>query len=88
MILDRSLGSDPLGELRGGGQKIKIQLFKNMVMLNFKLNVIKKMQHHGSKYFARRPPSPDPGVESKGQNSFFSKHGHVTYQIKGDHEMQ
>ena len=48
------------------GEGIKIQLFKNMVMFNFKLNEMKKMQHHGSKYFARRTPSPDPGVKSKG----------------------
>ena len=25
---------------------------------------------------------------SKGQNSNFSEHGHVAYQIKGNHEMQ
>ena len=39
------------------------------------------MQQHGSKYFARRPPS-DQGVASKGQNSTFLEHGHVVYQIK------
>ena len=47
------------------------------------------MQQHGSKYFARRPlppPPSDPGVGSKGQNSTFSQHGHVAYQIKGNHE--
>ena len=33
------------------------------------------------------PPSPLPGpLGSKGQNSTFSEHGHVAYQIKGDHE--
>ena len=26
------------------------------------------------------------GVESKGQNSTFSEHGHLAYQIKGNHE--
>ena len=38
------------------------------------------MQQHGSKYFTRRPPV------SKGQNSTFSEHGWVAYQIKGNHE--
>ena len=46
------------------------------------------MQQQGSKYFARRPPPPpDPrGRGSKGQNSTFSEHGQVAYQIKGNHE--
>ena len=33
------------------------------------------MQQNGGKYFARRPPKPS-------QNSTFSEHGHVAYQIK------
>ena len=34
---------------------------------------------------AEPPPSrPNPGVESKGQNSSFSEHGHVAFQIKGN----
>ena len=44
------------------------------------------MQQHASKYFALGPPPtrpPDPGVGvKKGQNSTFSEHGHVAYQIK------
>ena len=28
------------------------------------------------------PETPDPGMGSVGQNSTFSEHGHVTYQIK------
>ena len=46
------------------------------------------MQQHGSKYFARRPPPPELtlGVGSKDQNSTFSEHGHVAYQIKENHE--
>ena len=41
------------------------------------------MHQHGSKYFAHRPP---PGTRggSKGQNSTFSEHGHVAYQVKGN----
>ena len=31
-------------------------------------------------------PSPFPGVGSKGQNSTFSDHGHVAYQIIWNHE--
>ena len=33
------------------------------------------------------PPTPlDPGGRVKRSNSTFSEHGHVTYQIKGNHE--
>ena len=35
------------------------------------------------------PPPPPPGpldMGSKDQNSTFSEHGHVAYQIKGNHE--
>ena len=28
---------------------------------------------------------PDPGDEVNRSNSFFSEHGHVAYQIKGNH---
>ena len=48
------------------------------------------MQHHGSKYFAHKPlpiPTPTPlTMGSKAQNSTFSEHGHVAYQIKDNHE--
>ena len=45
------------------------------------------MQQNGSQYFTHRTPSPPTlGVGSKGQNFTFSEHGHVAYQIKGDHE--
>ena len=47
------------------------------------------MQQHGSKYFASKPTSPTTlGIGSKGQNSTFSEHGHVAYNIKGNLEMQ
>ena len=36
-------------------------------------------------YFAR---SPTLGMGSIGQNSIFSEHGYVAYQIKGNHESQ
>ena len=48
------------------------------------------MQQHFSKYFACRPPSTTPlptsGMGTIGQNSTFSEHGHVEYQIKGNHQ--
>ena len=37
---------------------------------------------YGSKYFARRPPIPDP----RGQNSTFSEECHVADQIKENQE--
>ena len=40
------------------------------------------MQQHGSKYFACRPHPLTLGMGPKGQNSTFSEHGHVAYQIK------
>ena len=59
------------------------------------------MQQHGRKYFCPQTPLHDPrdGVKrskfhffrtmeigSIGQNSTFSEHGHVVYQIKKNHE--
>ena len=48
------------------------------------------MKQHDSKYFACRTPSnphpPTQGVGSKGENSTFSEHSHVAYQIKGNDE--
>ena len=47
------------------------------------------MQQHVSKYFARRPSpaiAPTPGMRPVGQDSTFSEHGHVAYQIKENHE--
>ena len=43
------------------------------------------MQQHGSKYFARRHPET-LGMGSVGQNSTFSEHGPVAYQIKDNQE--
>ena len=42
------------------------------------------MQQHGSR--SPLAPSLTLVVESKGQNSTFSEHGHVAYKIKGDHK--
>ena len=46
-------------------------------MLHIKLRE-SQMQQHGRKYY----PAPDPGIGVKCQNSTFSEHGHVAYQIK------
>ena len=43
------------------------------------------MQQHGRQYFACKPPLT-LGLGSKCQNSTLAEHGHVTYQIKGNHE--
>ena len=47
------------------------------------------MKQHGSKYFAPypySPPSPILGKGSVGQNSTFSEHGNVAYEIKENHK--
>ena len=66
----------------------KIQLFLNIVICISNLRE-SQMQHHCSKYFARRPHphrrAPDP-IGTKAQNSTFQEHGHVAYQTKGNHE--
>ena len=40
---------------------------------------------HGSKYYAHRPPPPDPGGQ-KVKNSTLLEHGHIAYNIKGNHK--
>ena len=45
-----------------------------------------KLQHNGSKHFARRLP-PDAGEGSMGHNLTFSEHGHVAYQIYWNNKM-
>ena len=44
-----------------------------------------KWNHDYSNVVAN-PPVPWGRVESKGQNSTFSEHGHVAYHIKWNHE--
>ena len=48
------------------------------------------MQQHTSKYFANKPlfPPPPPPPRPCGwcQNSTFSEHAHVEYQMKGNQE--
>ena len=44
------------------------------------------MQQHGSKCFASNLPF-DPGYSGKMSKVTFSEHGHVAYQIKGNHSI-
>ena len=44
------------------------------------------MHQHGSKYFARRSLPSYLGEGSNGQNSTLPEHGHIAYQIKGNHK--
>ena len=70
--------------------------FYNTVMLQIKLNRIKNAATWSqmSQFYPQTPPPPPHThthtltlwLESKGQNSTFSKHGHVANQIKGNHE--
>ena len=66
-----------------GVKRLKFN-FQKMVMLHIELKK-SQIQQHVCKYFARRSPST-LGMGSVGQTSTFSEHGHVAYQIKGNHE--
>ena len=67
----------------GQGQKVKIQFFSEFCHVAYKI----KWNHECGIVVANCLPAytPDPGVQSKGQNSTFSEHGHVAYQIKRNH---
>ena len=66
------------------GQKVKIQLFRTLYpCISNKRE--SRMQQHGSKYFAHRPPPPPPPTHTHthtGDGINRSDHGHVAYQIK------
>ena len=65
----------------GGRTEAEIQLFQNMVMLHIKL----KGNYTCMNMVANILPIDHlPGVGSKAQNSTFSQHGPVAYQIKGN----
>ena len=72
--------------LTGWGQKVKIQLFQNMVMLHTKLNGIMKCSNMVANSLLSDPPPPPHDPRGWCQNPTFSEHGHVAYQIKGNHE--
>ena len=69
------------------GQKVKIQLFQNMVMLHTKLDGFMKCSNMVENILPADPPSPlNLGFGSKGQISTFKEHCHVAYQIKWNHK--
>ena len=82
MIFDPRPESRPLG-----GQTVKIQLGQNMVMLHIKLKGIIKCSSMAANIL-----SADPSLThcwgQKFKSSTFSEHGHVAYQIKGNHQIQ
>ena len=73
---------------RGWDQQVKIQLFQTMVKLHIKLIGITKCINMVANILPPDPkPPPDPWEGYTGQNSTFSEHGHVAYQIYWNHEM-
>ena len=63
------LGPPPLPQTCGWGQKVKIKLFQNMVILHLKLNAI--LNCSSSKYFAGNPKPLTLGVKIQlFQNNF------------------
>ena len=63
----------PYPNLRPWGQKVRIQLVQNLVMLHIKIIGNHVMQQHSSKYFARRTPhGPRLGFN---RSKFIEKHG-------------
>ena len=67
-------------------QKVKIQLFRNMVMLDIKLTGIINAATWQQIFCPQNLSPTTLGAGSKGQNSTFSEHGHVAYQIIENHE--
>ena len=56
-----------------------------MVMLHIKLNGIMKCSNMVANILSADPHDPR-GMGSIGPMSTFSEHGHVAYQLKGNHE--
>ena len=78
-----SVGKAPYPRPLAWGQKVKIHFFSEYCHVAYQI----KWNHECSNMVAKRLPAytPDPGVQSKDQNSIFSEHGHVAYQIKRNH---
>ena len=57
-----------------------------MVMVHIKLNGITKYSNMVANILPA-DPRPHQTFGSKGQNSTFSEHGQVLYQIKSNHEI-
>ena len=65
-----------------GGQKVKIKLFQNTVMLQIKIKENQKCSNMVATILPTYLPL-DLGLGQK-VKSHFSEHGHVAYQIKGN----
>ena len=83
MIFDRRPVPDPLGGLSGWGQNVRIQHFRNMIMLHITLKENMNAATWKQIFCPRSPAHPHPlTLGSKGQNSTFPEHGQIAYQIK------
>ena len=60
--------------------------FSNMVMLYIRLKGITNAAAWYQVFCQHTPPPPTLRMGSMGQNSTFLEHGHVAYQIEGNHE--
>ena len=69
-----------------GFNRSKCSFFLNMVMLHINLMGITKCSRMVANFCLQTPPGPWGG--GPGQNSTLSEHGHVAYQLKGNHKMQ
>ena len=56
-------------------------------MLHIKLKGITKCSNIVANILPADPPPSTLGIRSIGQNLIYAEHGHVAYQIKGNHEM-
>ena len=63
------------------GQKVKIQLFQNNIMLHIKLKGIANAATWSQIFCLQTGPTLAFGLGSKGKNSTGSEQGHVAYQI-------
>ena len=64
-----------------------VQFFQDMVMLHIKLNGIMKYNNMVAIILPTDPPPSPPNLRAKYQNSTFTEHGHVAYQISWNHEI-
>ena len=84
-----------LGWTKGMGSKGQNSTFSEHSHVAYQIKEKHECSNKVANILPTDPPLPPPphthltlGMESLGQNSTFSEHGHVTYQIKGNHSMQ
>ena len=76
----------PQPQTLGLSQKVIIQPFQNMVTLHIKLNGIRNAATSWQIFCPQTHHLPTHPLRPWGQASTFSEHGHVAYQIKGNHK--